>query len=241
MGVAAHRSPPRDGTRGRRRDRDGRHRRHDEATPPPRPLTLADLLRGRFYGGPTLRVDQFVLRRTRATAAAPARGLGAAPGEHRGGGATCGLGRGVRIQSSTRSRCTPCRAPKARALGSGSRPRFEDGRLGARSLVIRGAGSALDASAILAVDRRDSIGEGARRAAREAARARRPRGARAGSSTWTGPSPPTSTFTGPRLDRASGSIAASAERVRVGDLAFATTRLDGTFADGRADAKLVTR
>jgi autotransporter translocation and assembly factor TamB len=208
-------------------------------TPPPRPLTLADLLRGRFYGGPTLRVDRFVLRDARygGRAGAPDSGLrlvSIAAEAH-----DVRLGRGFAFVLDTLALHA---LPRAQGEGArlGLAASLEDGRLDARSLVIRGAGSALDASAILAVDRRDSIGEG-RVVLHARPLALADLAALAPGLDVDGAVTADVDVHGTRLDRASGSIAASAERVRVGDLAFATTRLDGTFADGRADAKLVTR
>jgi hypothetical protein len=106
--------------------------------------------------------------------------------------------------------------------------------------VIRGGASALDASAILAVDHRDSIGEG-RVVLHASPLALAALAALAPELDVEGAVTADIDLHGTRLDRASGSIVASAGRVRIGAFAFGATRLDGTLEGGRADAKLATQ
>ncbi|HET9325476.1 MAG TPA: translocation/assembly module TamB domain-containing protein [Candidatus Eisenbacteria bacterium] len=194
------------------------------------PLTLARLLRGRFYDGPAFRIDQLTLRGVLRTLAARESSL-----------TTLSLdGRRIRMGRAFSFAIDSLRA-RRQSPGSGIeldlRAQLEDGRFEAPLLRFRGDSSAVDGHALMTVDRADSLRE-----------ARLVLDARPLDLHDLAPLLPRLNLggalvadidlRGTRRDRLSGTVAAATDGFHVGAWAFEDSRLSATLSDGRSETSL---
>src|SRR5262245_28723284 len=204
---------------------------------PPKPLTLAGLLRGEFYGGPPIRIDRLAVRNGRYGGHAatpdsvpPLTGVELRARRMR-------LGRGFSFDLDS----LVARGRRPEPSGTGvvidlratlDRARFDEPRL--RFVTDS---SAVGGSGALAVDRGDSLSE-----VRLALQAH-PLELGDLAKLWPaaqleGRVTADIDIHGPRPDQASGSIALAADQLRLGPVGLEATRVEATLERGRADMRI---
>lgn len=203
------------------------------------PMSIADLLRGRFYGGPAIVVDRVALRRgsyggDMAPADSGWRLAGVELAAHHvklGGGFALTLDSlGARLRSPGSA------ASWANLTLAG---RLAEGRADVRTLRLLSARSDISGIGVLAADAGDSLREmrialhGQRLALGDA------RGFVRGFDV-EGDVTMDIDVHGPRLDRLSGSVNVRAVEVRTRGLNFGPSRLSAALEDGRADVTVTT-
>lgn len=128
----------------------------EERALPPRPaLTLADLLRGRFYSGPALRVDRLSIRGAKFVAAPLDTGPSLGRVDLQAHDVRLGDAFSFVLDSLHAAGRLGARGPAELWLGA----TLDRGRLEAADLRFRSDSSAVDGSFLLALDRRDSLAE----------------------------------------------------------------------------------
>jgi translocation and assembly module TamB len=205
--------------------------------PPTRRLTYADIVRGRFYGGPRLRVDRIAIDDGcwAAGANAPDTALRIEQVSLHARDFRLGGGFEFVVDSlAARGSLVPESMVGLRFTGG-----LEDGRIAARTLDLRFHDSGLAAGGAVGLSAQDTVNEiglvvRSTRFELDDLETLFPGLGLVGAVTAD------IDVRGPRLDRLSGAMAASADRVHVGTLEFGASRLDATFEDGRADARLAT-
>lgn len=200
------------------------------------PLTLADLLRGRFYSGPPIRVDRLAIQDATYSDRGGSRDslvildhIGLLARRVRLGGDfsfeldSLGLGRAPR---STGSR-----------IDFGIAARLDRGRFEAHSLRFRSGSSTADGSIVLGLDDKDAITE-ARLTLKTLPLALRDLDMLTPGLDLDGAVVADIDVSGLHAREMSGRISATCDHGRWGPLSLQGVRLDATFTDGGAETKL---
>jgi hypothetical protein len=203
------------------------------------PVTIADLMRGRFYAGPPLRIDRFTVRDARYVArpGVPDSGLCLTR--------IVFVARDIHVGGNTAFRLDTLGAHIVPADGEGGAvdlglgASLADGRFELRSLSARSEASHIDARGLMSIDGRDSLAEiglafEARPFALEDLSALVP------GLSLTGRVTLAVDLKGARPDRLSGTVSGDIEGARAGALSFGPSQVDLGLTDGRAVTRLVT-
>jgi autotransporter translocation and assembly factor TamB len=203
------------------------------------PLTLADVLRGRFYTGPPIVVDRIAIRRGRygGRFGAPDSNLVLTDVDLRAHGLRLGREFAFHIDSLNARRHTP--DGRVAAMEIALAASMEHGRLATRTLRFHTDRSAIDGIFELGLDAGDSLTDArirvtAGRLDLGDLRAFLPGIALEGTVIAD------IDLHGPVASRVSGTVDLSADRARWGDLAFDNFQLTAQVTDGRADTRLTT-
>ena len=203
------------------------------------PLTLADVLRGRFYTGPPIAVDRIAIRRGRygGRFGAPDSNLVLTDVDLRAHGLRLGREFAFHIDSLTARRHTP--DGRVATMEVALAASMEHGRLATRTLRFHTDRSTIDGIFELGLDAADSLTDArirvtAGRLDLADLRAFLPGLALEGTVNAD------IDLHGPRASQVSGTVDLSADRARWGELAFDAFRLAAQVTDGRADTRLTT-
>jgi len=203
------------------------------------PLTLADVLRGRFYTGPPIAVDRIAIRRGRygGRYGAPDSNLVLTDVDLRAHGLRLGREFAFHIDSLTARRHTP--DGRVATMEVALAASMEHGRLATRTLRFHTDRSTIDGIFELGLDAADSLTDArirvtAGRLDLADLRAFLPGLALEGTVNAD------IDLHGPRASQVSGTVDLSADRARWGELAFDAFRLAAQVTDGRADTRLTT-
>jgi hypothetical protein len=203
---------------------------------PKHPITLADVLRGRFYSGPRIHVDRLTVRRAsyrgqdgQADSGVIFTDIGIQARRLRLGGEFSWLldslgARGRRVGTVT----SPIELGLAATLSQG--------RLEARSIRLESDSSSIRGGMTLAIDRRDSLAE-ARFVLQARPLALRDLAALASTIGLEGVVTIDIDVRGTRVDRLSGTMAIAADHARWGSVELEDVRIGVRLTDGRSDAR----
>jgi hypothetical protein len=191
------------------------------------PLTLARLLRGRFYSGPAFRVDRLRIR-------------GALQADSTETAVTLDARR-IRLGKGFSFAIDSLQAHQVAGVGKGLeldlRARLERGRFEAPVLHFRGDSSAVDGNALMAVDAADSV-TAARILLKASPLDLRDVATLLPGAHLDGALLLNIDLRGTRRDRLSGTVAASTERLRWGTLEIDDTHLSASLDEGRSETLL---